>query len=212
MKITGSFQVGSYGHIFPNLRLISMTWDQSSAVMYFYVDKEISDDDLESINLIHTYFGVNFSDKEMESCFIEIIRQDFPAPIDSYPGQCMYARKESPPIGKATRGVMIEKNIDRRGKVLVAIQKAMINNIFPQIRSVYVEWTDTSAMLCFCVDGTISEDDKKSLGLMHAYFCLQFPQEEMELCETKIIRIDLPERITENYGTLVYEKKEAPEM
>ena len=207
-----NFQAIAIGHIFPKLRFVSLSCEELYITLYFYVDGALSDDDEESINLMAGYFDSDFTEKEIEKVSIEIERRDFPDAITNCPGNCVYARKEMPPVGKTSRGVLTEKWIDRRDKILLALQRALINNIFPQIRSVHVRWKETSTTISFCIDGALSDDDKKSLKLIHAYFCLQFPHEEMEQCDIAIIRINLPKQITESYGTLAYLRKEAPEM
>ena len=206
------FQVAWWGHVFPDLRLVSIRWTEQTAELSFYVNGPISDDDYESLNLIDTYFSVYFSSEEMTWLDFNVIRIDYPQPISSYDGECVFARKELPPLTHPARGVLIEKDIERRDKVLIAMQRAMVNYIFPQIRTVNIRWDDNSAEITFCVDGEISESDRESLDLIRMFFCMQFPKEEMEKCETNIIRIDFPAKIDESYGSMVYERKEEPEM
>lgn len=210
--IVRSFQLASSSHIFHSLRLVSIDWTSQNVSLYFYVDGELSKDDRESINLIDTYFGTNFSRKEIGPSDFKVIRVDSPTPIDSYLGECVFARKENPPIGKVRLGVLTEKCLERREKILLALQRAMINHIFLQLRTVYIDWSQTSATLYFCVDGEISGDDRTSADLIHAFFCMQFPKEEMERCKATVLRIDFPERIAEDYGTIVYDRKEMPEL
>jgi hypothetical protein len=155
---------------------------------------------------------VCFSDKELTWSDFDVIRIDYPSPISSYDGECVFARKELPPLAHPARGVLIEKDIERRDKVLIAMQRAMINHVIPQLRMVSITFDDVSATLKFYVDGNICEDDAQSFDLIRAFFCMQFPQEEMEQCEKKIVRLDFPERIEESYGELIYLRKEAPEL
>lgn len=206
-----SFQVAWWGHVFPDLRLVSIRWTEQTAELFFYVHGQISDDDFESLNLIDTYFDVLFSSEEMTWLDFNVIRIDYPQPISSYEGECVFARKEIPSLAHPVRGVLIEKDIERRDKVLIAMQRAMINYIIPQLREVIITFDDVSATMKFYVDGKICEDDVQSFDLIRAFFCMQFPGEEMKQCEVKIVRIDFPERIEESIGELIYIRKEAPE-
>jgi hypothetical protein len=207
-----SFQVAWWSHVFPDLRLVSIRWTEQTAELFFYVNGQISDDDFESLNLIHTYFSVCFSGEEMTWSDFNVIRIDYPSPIASYDGECVFARKELPPLAKPARGVLIEKDIERRDKVLIAMQRAMINHVIPQLRMVSVNFDDVSAIVSFYVDGRIGKDDVNSFDLATTFFCMQFPKEEMEQCEKKIVRLDFPKRIEESHGELIYLRKEAPEL
>jgi hypothetical protein len=53
-------QRATYEHIFPSLRLISVTIQTKSPDIFFFYDGPISEDNLESLNLIDTYFGVDY--------------------------------------------------------------------------------------------------------------------------------------------------------
>ena len=206
-----AFQSAVNGYIFPKLRLVSMTWDNYSSDMYFYIDGEIAEDDDESISLIGTYFGLDFPGGCFEKCTQNIIRIDYPDPV-SFEGECVYARKENPPIGKIKRGVLTEKWMERREKVLIALQRALIGNIFPQIRDVVTQWTDDTACIYFRVHGILSKDDQVSIEQIRQYFSMQFPKEEMVRCDVQVIRMDFPTVPTVNLGTLVYSRKEYPSL
>lgn len=197
----------SHGYIFSKLRLVSMTWDNYSSAMHFYIDGQISDDDDESINLIGTYFGLDSVGGCDEICSLNLIRIDYPEPI-SFEGECVFARKENPPIGKVKRGVLTEKGLKRRDKVLIAAQRAMIGLIFSQIRHVVLQWTEDTACISFRVDGELAKDGRLSIEQIRQYFTMQFPKEEMIRCDVQIFRIDFPTVPTVDLGTIVYSRKE----
>ena len=202
-----SFLFAAGGYIFPQLRLVSMEWNRHDVDVYYYVDGQISDDEEESLNLIGCYFGVDLGSSEPEDFFEHIIRVDSPQPI-SFQGQCVYARRENPPIGKICRGIITERWLSRFNKVCIAIQRAMVGYIFPKIRDVVVKWEEDRARLFFRVHGELSKDDYRSIDQIVHYFCLQFPREEMVSCDKQVIRIDFPEVPKIDLGTLVYSRKE----
>lgn len=206
-----AFQDGCLGYIFPSLRLVRAEWTKQTVDLCFYHDGEISDDDVESINLIDTYFGANFSNKELEVCNIDIIRKDFPKSIEFFSGKCLYAREEIPFVGKTNLGVMTER-MDRVKKIRFASQRAMINHIFPSLRGIIIQFNNISSEILFYIDGEISDTRLKSLDIMRMFFSLQFPSEEMQECSMKAIRLDFPARMTETNGILVYKRKEGSDL
>ena len=203
-----SFLLSSKGYIFPQLRLVSMEWNRQDVDVYYYIDGQLSEDDEESLNLIGCYFGVNLGSSEPENFFEHIIRVDFPQPI-SFQGQCVYARRENPPIGKIDRGIITALWLDRFDKVCIAIQRAMVGNIFPQLRYVLMSWTETKARLFFEVDREISKEDRTSIDLISHFFCLQFPKEEMRTCDVEITRVDFPKVSNNPEGEVMYWRKES---
>lgn len=200
------FRRATSDRIFPSLRLISLTIDQKTPDVFFFYDGEISEDDLESLSLIMTYFRVNFTDCLIDGTW-HYRRIDYPSPILDIPGECAYARKENPPLVVPKRGVLIEPWMDRWSKIALALQRALLNNIFPQIRKISADYTDTTATIHAIVDGPISIDDEKSLELIKHYFSLQFPAEEMVLCDLIATRIDAPQTMP-GYTLLAYLRKE----
>jgi len=202
-----SFLFAAGDYVFPKLRLASMEWTRNTVDVYYYIDGLVSDDNEESLNLIGTYFGVDRGPAVLEKYSDHIIRVDYPEPI-VFQGQCVYARKESPPVGKASKGLITERWLSRFEKGCIAIQRAMVGNIFPQIRNIVVNWDNVSASVYFRVHGELSEDDRRSIDQIVQYFRLQFPKEEMTSCDGHIIRIDFPDVPKVSLGTLVYARQE----
>ena len=202
-----SFLFATKGYIFPQLRLASLDWNRHSVDAYFYIDGQLSEDDEEALSLIGTYFGVDLGPEAPNSYTEHIIRIDYPEPI-SFQGQCVFARRESPPIGKIARGIITERWLSRFDKVCVAIQRVMVGNIFPQLRYVWVDWTEDSARLYFEVHGAISQEDRTSIDLITNFFRLQFPNEEMRSCDVEVARVDFPKISDRGEGRLVYWRKE----
>jgi hypothetical protein len=154
------YQGSAFEHIFPALRLVSMQVEGSSITFDFYIDGPLSDDDDDSINQIGNYFDVDFPPGEVEDLQLRRHRCDYPAPIHNFPGECIFARWEEPPLVAYPRELILSTTLDRREKVLTAAQRALINHVFPELYSLSVTWTDTTAMLCTCVEGEISERAK----------------------------------------------------
>jgi hypothetical protein len=202
-----SFLFAAKGYIFPRLRLASMEWNRYSVDAYFYIDGQLSEDDEESLSLIGTYFGVDLGPEGPTSYSEHIIRVDSPQPI-SFQGQCVYARREGSPIGKIVRGIITERWLSRFDKVCIAIQRAMVGNIFPQLRYVFMNWTEETALLYFEVHGEISEEDRTSIELISNFFRLQFPKEEMRSCDVEVARVDFPKLSNYPNGRVVYWRKE----
>lgn len=206
-----SFLFSTKGYIFPQLRLVSMEWNRHSVDAYFYVDGQLSEDDEESLNLIDTYFDPELEPRAFEGFMEHIVRVDYPEPI-SFQGQCVYARRENPPIGKICRGILTERWLSRFEKVCIAIQRAMVGNVFPQLRYVFMNWTEEAAHLYFEIDGEISEVDRTSTELISHFFRLQFPKEEMRSCDVEVARVDFPKISNYADGRVVYWRKEYPSL
>ena len=208
-----NFLLAAKHYIFPQLRLASMEWTRNTVDVYYYIDGPVSDDNEESVNLIGTYFDVDFDSGVLEKYSDHIMRVDYPEPVPFY-GQCIYARKEKPPIGKIARGVITEKWLRRFDKICIAIQRAMVGNIFPKIRNIVASWDEVAASIYFVVDGEISEDDRRSTEQIVQYFRLQFPKEEMVSCKGRVFRVDfpaipeLPEAPDFSESALVYSRQE----
>ena len=205
------FQRAADGHIFPNLRLISITIQSKIPDLFFFFDGPISEDDLESLNLIDTYFRSNCPETFIDGEWV-YTRIDYPQPILNIPGECVYARKESPLLIQPKRGVLIEPWMDRWTKICIALRRAMINNVFSQIRLIGAAYTESKATIHVIMDGSISGDDQKSLELMKNYFALQFPANEMLQCDLTVTRVDFPQTIPNLIDALVYIRKERPEL
>ena len=204
--LTG-FLLAAGGYIFPQLRLVSMEWTRHTVDVYYYIDGPVSDDNEESLNLIGTYFDVDFDAGVLEKYSDHIVRADYPEPV-FFPGQCIYARRETPPIGKDSWWPFTKQRFSRFEKICIAIQRAMIGNIFPQIRNVVVNWDDTTATLYFRVHGELLDNDRWSVNQIVQSFRSQFLKKEMFSCGVHIIRLDFPEVPKISLGTLVYERQE----
>jgi hypothetical protein len=204
MEILLAYQSASVEHVFPRLRLVSVTLGDQLNIN-FYVHGEPLFDDAESMNLIDTYFGIG-SYFSTEQGTYNINQIDAPNPIVNYLGECVYARREQAPLVSAKSKVYIENSVDRKSQIFFSMQRAMLNHMFPEIRSIHVRWDEFMINLIFIVDGELSANNQHSIECIRNDFINQFP--EPTICKIKLIRIDFPARITEDYGPLIYSRKE----
>lgn len=199
-----TYQWASIEHIFPNLRLVSVTLKTNPEIT-FYVHGALSDDDKESMNLIHTYFGIG-SNFHLNQGPYDVIQIDAPTPIENFPGECVYARREEKPLISHKSKIFIDDSVNQRSKIFLTMQRAMINNVFLELRSLQATWGGSSVCLIVVIDKELSADNKHSLECIRDDFVMLFP--EPITCTLKIIRIDHPSRITKDYGPLIYSRKE----
>lgn len=198
------YQWASIEHVFPCLRLVSITLDTNPEI-YFYVHGEPSWDDRESMNLVHTYFGVGLG-SHIEQGSYDVFQIDAPAPIENFPGECVYARKEETPLISYKSKIHVDEPISKRSLIFLTMQRAMINNVFPELRSLQATWEEASVCVIVVVDKELSEKNKHSLECIRDDFIRLFP--ETTTCSLKIIQIDMPTRLTEDYGPLIYSRKD----
>jgi hypothetical protein len=179
-----SFQRRAWGAIFPQLRLVSMQHKGFCFELYFYVDGELSESDKKSVEEIRSSFGEDLYHRVVKATSAEIIRIDSPKPIHNYPGVCLFARKENPPL-VSIKNVVLDADIDFYHKVLLAMQWAMINHIFPRIRAVQLD-IEAHSVIIRVVVSEISEEEQKSLEEMKLSFVEQLP--ELQSCILRILQ------------------------
>jgi hypothetical protein len=206
LEILLGFQHGATEYIFPRLRLVSITLDEHPQTV-FYVDGELSEDDQESLSLIETYAWTDFIEGMAEGSS-DIIRVDYPNPIPDFLGECVYARKEPRPEGPTEFPVLDDASMKKDDKILIAMQRAVINRIFPQIRDIIVSCKSEIAQILVRVDGEIAQEDRATLEKLRKSFLEQLPRKEVIDCILSVKRLDFPKREREMEGRLVYYRKE----
>ena len=96
-------------------------------------------------------------------------------------------------------------------KLRLSAQKALLNNIFPNLRAVFVGPTEGEVLICFYIDGEISEEDRKvceSVSKKILSDVLHFiGAEENVHFNTPIVRLDFPNKMPLN-GLWVYYRRE----
>lgn len=208
LGIIQSYQKAAFGHMFPKLRLVSAYQRGIFIDFAFYVDGEISEDDAESINLIDTYFGIDLSRDKVEQAKLDIICRKYPSPIHDFKGECLYARKETIPLVKNVKVKLSDSQKDLRLRILLAIQRAMVNHIFPRVRMIGISFRDHAIPIHVVVDGEISEEERLTLEEMRSCFLVQLPEEEIKICDLHIVRNDFPDNRDDFFDELVFFRKE----
>ena len=93
MAICLSLQKALFLEVSPNLRSVSVDWDDEAdrITIYFYIDGEIKDENWESANCVGGEFSADFDEyaEITEKC----IRLDFPKKIPEHM-ETVYWRKE----------------------------------------------------------------------------------------------------------------------
>lgn len=78
------------GEISPFLRAASINWDAEKITVYFFYDKEISEEDQEAAECAGTEVIASFPEHQLE---VEIVRIDYPNPIP-VKGELVFLRRE----------------------------------------------------------------------------------------------------------------------
>jgi hypothetical protein len=94
-----------------------------------------------------------------------------------------------------------------RTQVLLSLQRAMLGEVFPALRAVTVEWSDTSVKFWAYIDGPLTEEDADSLSCMSAEIAGDFwPGVEIDY---EPVRLDFPDKIMDMRAR-VFHRREAP--
>ncbi len=80
-----------------------------------------------------------------------------------------------------------------RTKVLLSLQRALLGEVFPALREVTVDWSDSSVKFWAYVDGELAPEDEESLSCVSAEVAADF-WSGVEI-DYEIIRCDAPQRI-----------------
>ncbi len=96
-----------------------------------------------------------------------------------------------------------------RAAVLLSLQAAMLGDVFPALRAITVEWSDTFVKFWAYVDGPLTEEDAESLSCISTEVIADF-WEDVEI-EYEAVRLDYPTKIT-NERLFVYHRREYHEF
>lgn len=97
--------------------------------------------------------------------------------------------------------------IDRVSAIL-SLNRALLGEVFPQLRAAKIQWDEEKVNLFFYYDGEISEDDRESLECVATEVISDFPDHGLEV---EIVRCDYPARVLQSDAAniaLVYRRKE----
>ncbi len=92
-----------------------------------------------------------------------------------------------------------------RCRVLLTIQRALLGEVFPDLRAITVDWSLEFVKFRAYVHGESRPDDLDSLSCVSAELSADF-EEEINI-EYSIIRIDAPNQIVDS-GVFVYKRRE----
>lgn len=101
---------------------------------------------------------------------------------------------------------MNESRSVTQASVLLSLQRALLDEVFPALRAVTVEWSDAHVTFYAYVDGEIPEEHLESMSLVATYVGADFW--EGVTIDHQVVRVDVPERVRD--GRLaVFRRREA---
>lgn len=97
--------------------------------------------------------------------------------------------------------------LDESGEIRLSVMRALWGEVFPQLRAVVcrIEGPKEFAIEFF-VDGVVTDEMVESLSCVETEVIADFP-DDFQIGH-KVVRLDVPERIPEGNGLLVYLRKE----
>lgn len=139
--------------VFPSLRSAQISWDHETIYLHFYHDREISDDDHESLECIATEVIANFSIHLLD---IDFIRKDYPLTIPDK-GILVYHRREPLITSLQVKEKWIflqqifqqDPSLSLRVKVLLIIIFALLGEVSPPLRAVRFELDEKKRISIF---------------------------------------------------------------
>lgn len=206
-----------WGHVFPKLRAVCVNASEQVVFMHLYHDEEISEDDKELCECFRDEVIADFGhlttktgeDIEFE---IPLIRIDYPQEMPLN-GQWVYYRYESK---KAPYFTMIstlgEYDTFNNVNLRLVIYRALLGNVFPNLRGVTAKTTDTHCIVHFYYDGELSQDDKELCQhvineIIADYSLVQKKEERKMEFEIPLVRIDYPQKMPLIGGWVYYRMK-----
>ncbi len=97
----------------------------------------------------------------------------------------------------------------RKTYILLSLQFALLGEISPNVRAIFVDWNSSTITLYFIFDGELSEEDKENASCIETEFSCCLPIEEEQIrYTTNCIRIDAPKPIPQFGRECVYKRKE----
>jgi hypothetical protein len=92
LLVLSSLQQALLGEVSPNLRAVTVVWDEESIHFECFFDGEVGESDIESMSYVETKLMAVFP--ESHNTTSELIRLDYPSPIPK--DRCWaYYRKEA---------------------------------------------------------------------------------------------------------------------
>lgn len=92
-----------------------------------------------------------------------------------------------------------------RSLVLLSLQRAMLGEVFPSLRAITVEWSDTVVKFFAYIDGPLADEDAESLSCISAEVAADFwPGVEIDY---ETVEIDFPKKIVDT-RTRIFHRRE----
>jgi hypothetical protein len=196
-----SLQRALIGYVTPNLRAVSVEFEEERKYkLNFFYDKQPSEEEEELASLAETEFIADHPAPDyIKDCKIYTV--NYPKPIRDR-GDCVYKRYEE--ISKidswfswikkfqtAKQPILVD-----RGSVLRAIQKALLGNVTPNLRAVYLNYEnerEKKYILNFFYDRSPSAIEIELANLTYTSFCADFTSDYK--VDVKIETVPFPEMI-----------------
>jgi hypothetical protein len=94
---------------------------------------------------------------------------------------------------------------ESRVEVLLAMQLALVGEVFPSLRQVWVLWSDNEIVVMHYIDGDPRAEDLESISVVETELIALFPVDVR--IESRGIRLDYPGPIPKE-GHCVYARRE----
>jgi hypothetical protein len=97
----------------------------------------------------------------------------------------------------------------------LSAQRALLGNVFPELRSVSVDSKENLIQICFYIDGEISDDQKDLCEcvvdeIIADFFLINVDEKDRLEFESPIIRLDYPNKPVLVGSNWVYSRYEKP--
>lgn len=186
---------GLLRNVFPELRAVCVESRENLIFVCFYCDGEISDDNKECCESTLDDIFSDFSYIPGIEFDTPIIRLDYPKKMPLI-GEWVYYRHEDSSLGvnkfKSNNG-----NLYR--DIKITVQRSLLGNIFPNLRSVCVETNDHLIRIYFYHEYDITEKEialcQNVIDQMLADFSKNYRGESQIKVEKAIIRVDFPKKM-----------------
>lgn len=100
---------------------------------------------------------------------------------------------------------MTPEEIERRVRILLSTQSALLGAIVPNLREVFVDWDKTKIKFYFVFDETFSEDFHEEMECVATEVGADFPEDTVE---THYLSIQTSERVPHMGKACVFARKD----
>lgn len=199
-----SAQRGLSYNVFPSLRAVCVESTENLIFVGFYCDGEVTDieiehceDALDDIIADFSYLVEDEGGLEFETPIICI---DYPNPIPLR-GDWVYYRHENPSVDfkEFSLDGIGKTSLTNRVKLFLATIYGLLGNVFPSLRAVCAEESESLIYLCFYYDGEITDEDNQlcnhSIDRVLDYFTHLSEGDKSIAFKTQMLRLDYPQKM-----------------